>query len=122
MLANAATRMVFRTSLKDAGVLAKEMPPLTPSDLQHLPSFETFTQLPTEAGAAPTPVSLSTAPPLAPISDAQLVRARSAEQWGQPVEQITQQLLVRRGSEVGWQGEVQIGDEPDTGEPGGEAA
>lgn len=120
VLANAATRVVFRTTLKDAGVLAKEMPPLTPSDLQHLPSFETFTQLPTETGAAPSPVSLTTAPPAFPVSDGEAVRAQSAERWGQPVEQITEQLLARRSTGTSWHGEVQIGDEPDTDTLGGE--
>lgn len=120
VLANAATRVVFRTSLKDAGVLAKEMPPLAPSDLQHLPSFETFTQLPNETGAAPSPVSLATAPPASPVSDGRAVRAQSAERWGQPVDQITEQLLARRGTGISWHGDVQIGDEPDTDTLGGE--
>lgn len=80
VLANARSRVCFQLAHDDARVMAGSDGQLTPTDFQQLPAFEAYATLVADSAGQPW-CSLRTTPPSQPISDPNLMRERSNQQY-----------------------------------------
>ena len=81
VLANCASRIIFALGPDDARVLARELAPLTPADLQGLGAFEVAARLATDDGVAPPATAMTR--PLGPdLGTAARVREQSRQAYG----------------------------------------
>jgi hypothetical protein len=109
-LTNAATLIAFRQNADDAKLLARELPGVTPEELQALGRFEIAARIGLGPGDVSPPVTGRTLPPAEPISDPDVVRRESAARYGRRPEDIDRELLERHG----------LGDHPTAGIEGDE--
>lgn len=96
-LTNAATLVAFRQNYDDARLLARELPGVTPEELQALGRFEIAARIGLGPGDVSPPVTGRTLPPPEPISDPDVVRRLSAERYGRDPEEVDAALLERHG-------------------------
>jgi hypothetical protein len=98
--ANARSRMVFQCSADDAAYLARELAPLTPSQLLGLGRFEAAARLAVE-GRTSAGFTLRTRPPspLAGVS-ATAVRSASAQRFGRAIADVDAELLGVSSGEI----------------------
>ena len=96
-LTNAATLVAFRQNADDAKLLARELPGVTPEELQALGRFEIAARIGLGPGDVSPPVTGRTLPPAEPISDPEAVRRESAERYGRRPEDVDAALLTRHG-------------------------
>lgn len=104
-LTNAATLIAFRQNHDDAKLLARELPGVTPEELQALGRFEIAARIGLGPGDVSRPVTGRTLPPAEPISDPEAVRRESAARYGRDPGDIDRGLLERHG----------LSDQPTTG-------
>ncbi len=109
-LTNAATLIAFRQNADDAKLLARELPGVTPEELQALGRFEIAARIGLGPGDVSPPVTGRTLAPPEPISDPDVVRRESAARYGSDPEDIDRELLKRHG----------LGDHPTAGIEGDE--
>jgi hypothetical protein len=109
-LTNAATLVAFRQNADDAKLLARELPGVTPEELQALGRFEIAARIGLGPGDVSPPVTGHTLAPPEPISDPDAVRRESAARYGSDPEAIDKELLERHG----------LGDHPTAGIEGDE--
>jgi hypothetical protein len=96
-LTNAATLVAFRQNADDARLLARELPGVTPEELQALGRFEIAVRIGLGPGDVSPPVTGRTVAPPEPISDPEVVRRESAARYGSDPEDIDRGLLERHG-------------------------
>jgi hypothetical protein len=96
-LTNAATLVAFRQNHDDARLLARELPGMTPEELQALGRFEMAARIGLGPGDVSSPVTGRTLPPAEPISDPEEVRRESADRYGRDPSDIDAALLARHG-------------------------
>ena len=96
-LTNAATLVAFRQNADDAKLLARELPGVTPEELQALGRFEIAARIGLGPGDVSPPVTGRTLPPPEPISDPEAVRRESAARYGRRPEEVDALLLERHG-------------------------
>jgi hypothetical protein len=96
-LTNAATLVAFRQNHDDARLLARELPGMTPEELQALGRFEMAARIGLGPGDVSSPVTGRTLPPAEPISDPEEVRRESADRYGRDPRDIDEALLARHG-------------------------
>jgi hypothetical protein len=96
-LTNAATLVAFRQNHDDARLLARELPGMTPEELQALGRFEMAARIGLGPGDVSPPVTGRTLPPAEPISDPEAVRRESAARYGRDPSDIDAALLTRHG-------------------------
>jgi hypothetical protein len=96
-LTNAATLVAFRQNADDSKLLAKELPGVTPDELQGLGRFEIAARIGLGPGDVSPPVTGRTIPPPEPISDPEAVRRESAERYGVDPKEVDAALLERHG-------------------------
>ncbi len=96
-LTNAATLIAFRQNADDAKLLARELPGVTPEELQALGRFEIAARIGLGPGDVSPPVTGRTIRPPEPISDPDAVRRESAARYGRRPEDIDRGLLERHG-------------------------
>jgi len=104
-LTNAATLVAFRQNADDAKLLARELPGVTPEELQALGRFEIAARIGLGLGDVSPPVTGRTVAPPEPISDPEAVRRESAARYGRRPEEVDALLLERHG----------LSDQPTTG-------
>ncbi len=87
LLANARSRVCFQLPHDDAVVMAKGHPELAPEDFTALGQYEVYASL--YAGGRVTPyASGRTLPPSPAVSEADELRQRSRERYGQPLNEV----------------------------------
>lgn len=91
VMANARSRVAFQLSSRDARDLTTKTGPLLPEDFAALPRFGAYAQLHVDGAQAPW-CSLVTQPLPPSAQDAAVVRARSRQQYGQPLDEIERDL------------------------------
>jgi hypothetical protein len=96
-LTNASTLIAFRQNADDAKLLARELPGVTPEELQALGRFEIAARIGLGPGDVSPTVTGRTLPPPEPISDPEAVRRESAARYGRQPEDIDRGLLMRHG-------------------------
>jgi hypothetical protein len=93
VMTNTATKVVFRTSAKNAGIVSHEFGGLvTETDFTGLPDHEAIALVGTDSGSAP-PVSIETRPPGKPTGNAQRVRGLSQSRYGRPIKEVEAELV-----------------------------
>lgn len=97
VLTNSATLVAFRQNADDAKLLARELPGVTPDELQALGRFEVVTRIGLGPGDVSPPVTGRTLPPPEAISDPYEVRRASALRYGRRPEEVDAALLERHG-------------------------
>jgi hypothetical protein len=98
LLANVGSLVAFQqTSEEEASVMAKALPGVTASQLQHLGQFEVALRLSLAPGLITPTMTGRTTPPTPPSSDPAAVRQASAQRYGQPVADIDAGLTARHG-------------------------
>jgi hypothetical protein len=90
-LANARSKVCFRLSAEDAGVMARGSTAVTAEDFQGLGAFEAYVSLVADGQVTPW-ASGRTRPPEPPLRAAAEVRARSAARYGTPREEVDAEL------------------------------
>jgi hypothetical protein len=88
LLGNVATLMTFRAGADEATRLARELPGLSPLDIQSLGRFEVAARVGTGTGSAVALVTGRTLPPSPPTGQAAQIRKRSAEVYGAADEAV----------------------------------
>jgi hypothetical protein len=88
LLGNVATLITFRAGAEEATRLARELPGLSPLDIQSLGRFEVAARVGTGTGSAVALVTGRTLPPSPPTGQAAQIRKRSAEVYGVPDEAV----------------------------------
>ena len=96
-LTNAATLVAFRQNHDDARLLARELPGVTPEELQALGRFEIAARIGLGPGDVSAPVTGRTLPPPEPLSDPELVRRESAARYGRDPSEVDAALMERHG-------------------------
>ncbi len=96
-LTNAATLIAFRQNADDAKLLARELPGVTPEELQALGRFEIAARIGLGPGDVSSPVTGRTLPPPEPLSDPEAVRRESAARYGRDPCEIDAALSERHG-------------------------
>jgi hypothetical protein len=92
LLGNAATFITFRASAEEAQRLARQVPPLSDTDVMGLARFEVAARIGVGAGSAISVVTGRTEPLPPPTGQAEAIRERSAKLYGsdpQPSPQTT---------------------------------
>ena len=84
-LTNAATLIAFRQNADDAKLLARELPGVTPEELQALGRFEIAARIGLGPGDVSPPVTGRTVAPPEPISDPEAVRRELAALHGRVI-------------------------------------
>jgi len=106
LLANVGSLVAFQqTSEEEATVMAKALPGVSASQLQHLGQFEVALRLSLGAGLVTPTMTGRTVAPTPTCSDPDGIRRGSAERYGQPVADIDAALAARHGI-----------DQPESGE------
>jgi hypothetical protein len=96
-LTNAATLVAFRQNHDDARLLARELPGVTPEELQALGRFEIAARIGLGPGDVSAPVTGRTLAPPEPLSDPETVRRESAARYGHDPSEVDAALLTRHG-------------------------
>jgi hypothetical protein len=96
-LTNAATLVAFRQNHDDAKLLARELPGVTPEELQALGRFEIAARIGLGPGDVSPPVTGRTLPPTEAISDPEAVRRKSAARYGGDPHDVDAALADRHG-------------------------
>jgi hypothetical protein len=96
-LTNAATLVAFRQNADDAKLLARELPGVTPEELQALGRFEIAARIGLGPGDVSPSVTGRTLPPPEPISDPEAVRRESAARYGSDPREVDAALSERHG-------------------------
>jgi hypothetical protein len=89
VISNARTRVVFQCGQNDAGYLAREFAPLSAEALMNLPAYHAAVRLALK-GQTSRPFTIRTLPLPTPLDPtvADEAAARSAEQFGRPVDVV----------------------------------
>lgn len=95
LLTNAATLVAFRQGADDARLLARELAPVSPQELQRLPAFEVVARIGLGPGDVAPAATGRTAPAAEPSGDAAAIRRRSAARYGVEPETVDAQLRAR---------------------------
>jgi hypothetical protein len=111
-LTNAATLAVFRQNADDAKLLARELPGVTPDELQALGRFEIAARIGLGPGDVSPPLTGRTLPPPEPLSDPEDVRRESAARYGSDPHEVDAALLKRHGLSDQAEGDVEHEDTP----------
>lgn len=96
-LTNAATLVAFRQNADDAKLLSRELPGITPEELQALGRFEIAARIGLDHGDVSPTVTGRTLPPPEPISDPEVVRKASAVRYGAEPQAVDAALAERHG-------------------------
>lgn len=96
-LTNAATLVAFRQNHDDARLLARELPDVSPEELQALGRFEVAARIGLGPGDVSPSVTGRTLPPPEAISDPEAVRTESAARYGARPDDVDAALLTRHG-------------------------
>jgi hypothetical protein len=87
VLANARSRVCFQLPHEDAVVMAKGHPELDPIDFTALGQYEVYASL--YASSQVSPYALGrTLPPTEPVTNPEVLRQRSRERYGQPLDAV----------------------------------
>jgi hypothetical protein len=84
LLGNAATFITWRAPAEEAAAIARQLPGLTPQDVQSLGRFEVAARVGTGTGSAVSTVTGRTEPLPAKTGQAEAIRDRSALVYGSP--------------------------------------
>jgi hypothetical protein len=87
VLANARSRVCFQLAPDDAAVIARGRAELAPEDLTALGPYEVYLSL-VAAGQVTPYASGRTRPPVAASSDERVLRERSRERFGRPLDEV----------------------------------
>jgi hypothetical protein len=96
-LTNAATLVAFRQNHDDAKLLARELPGVTPEELQALGRFEIAARIGLGPGDVSPPVTGRTLAPAELLSDPEAVRSMSAAGYGCDPSEVDAALMERHG-------------------------
>jgi hypothetical protein len=111
-LTNAATLVAFRQNADDAKLLARELPGVTPEELQALGRFEIAARIGLGAGDVSPPVTGRTLPPSKSISDPEAIRRESAARYGTDPREVDAALSERHGLNDQAAGDIASGETP----------
>jgi hypothetical protein len=111
-LTNAATLVAFRQNADDARLLARELPGVTPEELQNLGRFEIAARIGLGSGDVSPSVTGRTTPPQEPISDPEEVRRESAARYGTDPAEVDAALRERHGLTDQAAGEIEATETP----------
>ena len=100
VLANARSRVIFQVAASDASTLARELAPLTASDLQGLGRFEVVARLSAD-GQTARPVTGSTLPAPATTGQAATARLRSRSRYGTARAEVEAAIQARHTGRAG---------------------
>jgi hypothetical protein len=89
LLGNAATFITWRAPAEEATAIARQLPGLTPQDVQSLGRFEVAARVGTGTGSAVSVVTGRTEPLPPKTGQAQTIRDRSALVYGSPPQPTT---------------------------------
>jgi len=95
LLTNAATLVAFRQGADDARLLARELAPVSPQELQRLPAFEVVARIGLGPGDVAPAATGRTLPAPEPSGDAAALRRSSATRYGVEPETVDAQLRAR---------------------------
>jgi hypothetical protein len=99
LFSNAATLVSFAAGSDEAARVARELPGFQARDLQSLGEFEVAARVGLERGAGSAIVTGRTESPPPLAGHAELIRRRSAEQYGRDREEIEAAIRVRYGAD-----------------------
>ena len=100
LLGNVGSLVSFRLGYDEANRVARDMPGLAPKDLQGLRRFEVAARIGTGMGSSVATVTGRTEPLPDRTGQADFIRQRSAERYGQDPSQIDEGLRERREPKV----------------------
>jgi hypothetical protein len=101
LLANVGSLITFQQPSEDeAKLLARAMPGVTASQLQHLDRFEVAMRLSLGPGHITQTMTGETLPPASTVSDPMTIRQIAAQRWGQTLVEIDDALTRRYGLEA----------------------
>lgn len=92
LLGNVGTVVTFRLGFDEATKVARELPPLGSQDVQALKRFEVAARVSTGEGSAVSVMTGRSEPPAPVTGQAERIRTRSAERYGQDLEAIDDRL------------------------------
>jgi hypothetical protein len=96
VMANTATKIVFRISSDDARLMARELSRyVDDTDFTSLPEHEAVAMVATDTGSAP-PVSISTKPPSASSRNGTKARNISRMRYGRPIKDVERELTEHK--------------------------
>lgn len=98
ILTNAGTRIAFTQNADDARLLAKDLSGVAPEDLQDLAAFEAVARIGLGPGDVAPPVTIRTAAPNKPTSNADEIRKRSEARYGQTLRQVDAAINERHNA------------------------
>ena len=100
VLANARSRIIFQVAASDAATLARELAPLTASDLQGLGRYEVVARLSAD-GQTARPVTGRTLPASATTGQAATARLRSRSRYGTARAEVEAAIQARHTGRAG---------------------
>jgi len=99
VMANTATKIVFRISSEDARVMGRDLGRIIEDrDLSELPDHDAIALVATDSGSSP-PVSITTKPPGKSTGLVNEVRELSRQKYGRPIEEVKRELTNRKAPE-----------------------
>lgn len=116
VMANARSRIFFQIAPDDASQIANAFGDgaLVREDFRALPAFRAYAQLLSSGSTAPW-VSLSTRPLPKALRSPQTLRARSADRYGQPLDEVETDLLSLLGHDANPNAAATLADRTDLG-------
>ncbi len=98
VMANTATKVVFRISSDDARLMARELSRrVDDSDFTGLPEHDAIALVATDTGSSP-PVSITTKPPGRSTHNAAKARQLSRLRYGRPVDEVKEEIMNRKAT------------------------
>ena len=91
VLANARSRVLFQVGVDDSRTLIKQLPQLTPDDLQNLPRYEVIAHL-AARGSVVAPATGKTRPLPESLGFANQLTAQSRRRYGRPIADVETDL------------------------------
>jgi len=100
VMANTATKMVFRVSARDSGPIAREFGRyVDETDFIGLPQYEAIAMIATDTGSTP-PVSIATLPPGKSTGNARRARYQSQRKYGRALADVERDNASRKVPEA----------------------
>lgn len=95
VMANTATKVIFRVSSDDARLMTRELSRrVDDTDFTGLPEHDAIALVATDIGSSP-PVSITTKPPGKPTGNASRARSLSRSRYGRPIDKVKRELVQR---------------------------
>jgi DNA helicase HerA-like ATPase len=111
LLSNVGTLIAMRSGAEESARIARELPGLSPRDIQSLPPYEVVARVATGEGSGSVVVTGRTEPLGEPTNQGERIRTRSAQAYGRSRQQIQAAIRERYGTPA-------VGDSEELGRAG----